>query len=296
MTLQPPQPVQGTLFRVSVTAAPGDSISAIRATLAGEPLHFHHATGATWNALAALPVDAAGTVHLPLVLSHGDGRTDTLAAAITVARGAYHLEKLTVAPKFGAPPDSATAARIRGEQERAFAISAHSHDEPLLFDGRVVRPRATRITSGYGGGREFNGQVQSRHLGTDFAGAVGAPVRAAARGVVALVASFFLAGNVIYIDHGEGLVSAYFHLSHQDVAVGDTVQPGQVIGRVGATGRVTGPHLHWVVRYGHVSVDPPESARIARYSALADLRARCRTHPRRIEPASRDPAAGIARS
>jgi murein DD-endopeptidase MepM/ murein hydrolase activator NlpD len=120
----------------------------------------------------------------------------------------------------------------------------------------VLRPRDTRITSGFGSGREFNGQVQSRHTGTDFAGAVGAPVRAAARGVVALVDTFYLAGRVIYIDHGEGLVSAYFHLSKQEVAAGDTVKAGRQIGLVGATGRVTGPHLHWVVRYGAISVDP----------------------------------------
>ena len=104
-----------------------------------------------------------------------------------------------------------------------------------------MKPRDSRITSGFGSGREFNGQVQSRHTGTDFAGAVGTPVRAAARGVVALADTFYLAGRVIYIDHGEGLVSAYFHLSRHDVAAGDTVQAGQVIGQVGATGRVTGP-------------------------------------------------------
>jgi murein DD-endopeptidase MepM/ murein hydrolase activator NlpD len=76
------------------------------------------------------------------------------------------------------------------------------------------------------------------------------------RGVVALVGRFYLGGNVVYVDHGAGLVSAYLHLSRASVAAGDTVRAGQVIGQVGATGRVTGPHLHWVVRYGAVSVDP----------------------------------------
>jgi murein DD-endopeptidase MepM/ murein hydrolase activator NlpD len=98
--------------------------------------------------------------------------------------------------------------------------------------------------------------VTSRHMGTDFAGGVGAPIHAPARGVVALVDEFFLGGNVIYLDHGEGLVTAYLHLSEPLVAVGDTVSAGDLIGRVGATGRVTGPHLHWIVRYGTVTVDP----------------------------------------
>ena len=141
------------------------------------------------------------------------------------------------------------------ERERALAVSRASHSTPRLWQ-EVERPRDARVTSTFGSGREFNGQVQSRHTGLDLAGAVGAPVHAAARGVVALVDTFYLAGRVIYIDHGEGLVSAYFHLSRQDVAVGDTVAARQRIGSVGATGRVTGPHLHWVVRYGALSVDP----------------------------------------
>jgi murein DD-endopeptidase MepM/ murein hydrolase activator NlpD len=98
--------------------------------------------------------------------------------------------------------------------------------------------------------------VKSRHTGTDFAGAVGASVAAAGRGIVALVADFYLAGRAVYIDHGGGLVTAYFHLSRVEVAQGDTVSGGQRIGAVGQSGRVTGPHLHWVARYGVISVDP----------------------------------------
>ena len=105
----------------------------------------------------------------------------------------------------------------------------------------LTLPRDSRITSPYGGAREYNGQVTSRHTGTDFAGAVGAPVGAAARGVVALVADFYLAGRAVYLDHGAGLVTGYFHLSQADVAEGDTVAAGQRIGAVGRTGRVTGP-------------------------------------------------------
>ncbi len=93
-------------------------------------------------------------------------------------------------------------------------------------------------------------------MGTDFAGTVGAPVVAANRGVVRIVGAFYNGGNVIYVDHGAGLTSAYLHLSKQLVAVGDTVERGQRIGLVGATGRVTGPHLHLIVRYGDITVDP----------------------------------------
>jgi murein DD-endopeptidase MepM/ murein hydrolase activator NlpD len=98
--------------------------------------------------------------------------------------------------------------------------------------------------------------VQSRHLGTDFAGTVGSPVRSAGPGVVALVADFYLAGRVVYIDHGAGLTTGYFHLSRIAVKPGQPVVGGQTIGAVGRSGRVTGPHLHWVARYGAISIDP----------------------------------------
>jgi murein DD-endopeptidase MepM/ murein hydrolase activator NlpD len=93
-------------------------------------------------------------------------------------------------------------------------------------------------------------------MGLDLQGYQGDTVFAAARGVVALVEPFLLAGNIVYLNHGGGLLSGYFHLSEQLVAQGDTVEAGTPIGRVGATGRVTGPHLHWVVRIGTTSVDP----------------------------------------
>jgi murein DD-endopeptidase MepM/ murein hydrolase activator NlpD len=125
-----------------------------------------------------------------------------------------------------------------------------------LWKGAFVAPRASRITSGYGRARVFNGAVQSRHMGTDYAGTVGAPVKAVNRGIVRIVDSFYYGGNVIYIDHGAGVVTAYLHLSEQAVAVGDTVEKGQVIGKVGQTGRVTGPHLHLIARYGNITVDP----------------------------------------
>lgn len=251
VTWLPERPTQGTLFRVRLAATVDDS--RVTGRLAGETLHFSK-TASGWEALAAAPLDKGS--HVDLIVEIATNATvDTLRTKVPIAKGSYALEKLTVAPRFGTPPDSALQARMEREREKALAVSRASHSTPRLWN-EVVKPRDTRITSAFGSGREFNGQIQSRHTGMDLAGAVGSPVRSAARGVVALVDTFYLAGRVIYIDHGEGLVSAYFHLSRQDVAVGDTVTAGQQIGLVGATGRVTGPHLHWVVRYGAISVDP----------------------------------------
>lgn len=253
VTWTPERPVHGTLFRLR--AAPVTGIDTILGSVVGEPLHFRATADGQLEALAAVPLDHGRSLSVTLQVVRTGGSVDSVTVRIPVGEGSYTLERLTVAPRFGAPPDSATAARIARDQARARAVSKASHGTPRLWDS-VVTPRESRITSSFGSGREFNGRVQSRHTGTDFAGAVGAPVKAAARGVVALVDTFYLAGRVIYIDHGDGLVSGYFHLSRQDVAVGDTVEAGQTIGQVGATGRVTGPHLHWVLRYGTISVDP----------------------------------------
>ena len=246
-----------------------DSIGAVvdeptvRASLFGEPLHFRREPSGEYVALGGLPVDAPTAVPLVIVIDHPAGRADTVRARMPIRRTAYRMEQLTVAPRFGQAPDSALAARIAREQALAAEVSRKSHATPRLWDGEFQRPRTARVTSAFGDGRQFNGRVQSRHMGLDLAGAVGAPVLATNRGVVALVGDFYYAGNAVYIDHGAGLVTAYFHLSAVDVAQGDTVTPGMRIGRVGATGRVTGPHLHWVARYGSVTVDPSTLLEIA---------------------------------
>lgn len=251
---QPERPVRGTLFIIRVSGGAG-RVALVAGHAAGELLHFHETATGDFEAIAAAPLDGGPALDLPLLVIRTGGVVEPLRRTVALDGGGYAMERLTVAPVFGAPPDSATQARIERERERALAVSRAAHETPRLWSA-VVAPRETRVTSGFGSGREFNGRVESRHTGTDFAGGVGAQVRAAARGVVALVDTFHLAGNVIYLDHGAGLVSAYFHLSRQDVVQGDTVEAGQAIGRVGATGRVTGPHLHWVVRYGAISVDP----------------------------------------
>jgi murein DD-endopeptidase MepM/ murein hydrolase activator NlpD len=133
-----------------------------------------------------------------------------------------------------------------------------------LWREPVLLPRSSRITSSFGTGREFNGKVMSRHLGTDLAGEVGDTVTAPTDGRVVLVADFYLAGQVVYLDHGEGLVTAYFHLSQALVSEGQMVRAGDPIGAVGQSGRVTGPHLHWVMRYGNVSVDPMSAVALLR--------------------------------
>lgn len=248
----PERPVPGTLFTIRLSQVESDVTPQGR--VGSEPLHFDRDSSGGWRSLAPVPIDASK--ELQVILTCAGAPLDSALHEVSLATATYPLERLRVAPRFSQKPDSALVARQRREAARAAAVSARAHETPRLWSAPFRAPRDSRITSAYGGGREFNGTVTSRHMGTDFAGAVGAPVRAANRGVVRLVDRFFLGGNVVYIDHGEGLVTAYLHLSRHRVAEGDTVTRGQVLGEVGATGRVTGPHLHWIARYGAVSIDP----------------------------------------
>jgi murein DD-endopeptidase MepM/ murein hydrolase activator NlpD len=257
ISVVPAHPAPGALVRVvlATNPVPGDSVVAVSGTMAGEPLHFARAGIGSYRALGGMPVDAASTTAEAVVV-HASGRADTVRAEIALPPLPPPKEKLDVASQFGQPLDSALEARVAREVEIAHEIGRKSHESPRLWTAPFARPRPSAITSRFGAGRTFNGQVTSRHLGVDLRGAAGAPVRAANRGVVAAVDTFYLGGRIIYTDHGEGIVTAYMHLSKFLVAVGDTVARGQRIGLVGATGRVTGPHLHWAARYGSLTVNP----------------------------------------
>ena len=257
VTVVPAHPAPGAIVRVvlRVTAPAGDSVVTVSGTMAGEPLHFARSGMGSYRAVGGMPVDAASATAEAVVV-HASGRADTVRAEVALPPLPPPKEKLDVAAQFGQPLDSALEARVAREVEIAHEIGQRSHETPRLWTAPFIRPRPSAITSRFGAGRTFNGRVTSRHLGVDLRGAAGAPVRAANRGVVAALDTFYLGGRIAYIDHGQGIVTAYMHLSKFLVAVGDTVARGQRIGLVGATGRVTGPHLHWAARYGSLTVNP----------------------------------------
>jgi murein DD-endopeptidase MepM/ murein hydrolase activator NlpD len=256
LVITPARPLPGALVNLTVSnLAARDSIVAISGTMAGEPLHFARSRS-VYRAIGAVPVDSSAAIVARVILVRTSGRADTVSASVTPPPLPPPAEKLAVAERFGRPMDSATTARVAREGERALAVGRKSHESPPRWSAPFQRPRASAVSSKFGSGRTFNGQVTSRHLGVDFRGATGAPIRAANRGVVVLVDTFFLGGRVVYLDHGGGLTTGYLHLSRALVAVGDTVARGQTIGLVGATGRVTGPHLHWTARYGGITVNP----------------------------------------
>lgn len=259
ITVSPNQPSPGSIVRISLSA---NGISSVEGELGGERLHFHRGSAGVWHAIGAIPLEASRSVSGFAVLDLHSGEKDTIPITVTLpaspppSRGRARPRRLSVSPTFTRPLDAETQARIDRENEKAREIGRQSHDTPRMWTAPFKRPRSSTVTARFGTGRMFNGTLAARHLGVDFRGSTGSPVVAANRGVVALVDRFFLAGNVIYIDHGDGVVTGYFHLSRALVAAGDTVARGQKIGLVGRTGRVTGPHLHWSARYGALTVNP----------------------------------------
>ena len=258
LTAEPVSPEPGAIVRLTLDVPESpDSVVSVRGALAEEPLHFLRAANGTWRAIGGVPVNAEGNLGASAVVQLASGKTQIARVTFNLPRIPPPVaQPLAVDSTFTKPLSAATIARINRENARAREIGRDAHNSPAMWTESFVKPRTAVITSEFGSGRVFNGHLTSRHLGVDFRGAVGQPVLAANRGVVALVDRFFLAGNVIYIDHGAGVVTSYFHLSKALVKEGDTVERGQVIGHVGNTGRVTGPHLHWAARYGALTVNP----------------------------------------
>jgi murein DD-endopeptidase MepM/ murein hydrolase activator NlpD len=278
----PANPVQGSVIQI-VVAPRGDlPLDTLRGHLAGQPLHFERGARGEFRALGGVPVGAASSLPVQIIAYAGNDSTFYFIR-IPVTGASFAVERLRVAPRFVAQPDSTLAARIAAERTAAIRVARRSHGTPRIWSGVFAPPSAGRITSPFGKGREYNGSVQSRHLGTDFSGVVGAPVRAPNRGVVSLTGRFYYGGNVVYLDHGAGLTTAYLHLSRVLVEPGDTVAPGQTIGLVGATGRVTGPHLHWIARYGEITVDPMSlaGADLPAFGAATARDTTVLAHPRR---------------
>jgi murein DD-endopeptidase MepM/ murein hydrolase activator NlpD len=167
---------------------------------------------------------------------------------------AFRTRRLTVDPDFVTPPPSA-AERIARDARLLQATWASSAPE-RLWTGSFVAPVGEPANSAFGSRSVFNGKLRAAHGGADFPSAAGTPIHAPNAGRVAVARDLYYSGNTVVLDHGAGLFSTLAHLSAFDVQEGDRVTAGQPVGRVGATGRVTGAHLHWAVRVNGARVDP----------------------------------------
>jgi len=257
--LTPAEVVAGSPELIVVTA-PADAV------LSGEwldrPLHFFPgADGKRWFALAGLDVAAkTGDSELRITARLHNGATRDLSTKVKILAGHYKNGKLTVSPKFVEPPPEAIA-EIKAEIELKKRIFASSADDPL-WSGNFRVPVTAEPTDSFGTRRTFNGKLASIHQGMDFRAATGTGVHAGNSGTVVLARKLYYEGNCVVVDHGLGLFTISMHLSRFDVKEGQQVEKGQLLGLSGATGRVTGPHLHWAVRWEGAYLDPAKLLRL----------------------------------
>jgi murein DD-endopeptidase MepM/ murein hydrolase activator NlpD len=232
------------------SAAP---LTSVAATLSERPLHGWLLPSGDWRVLAGLDADhPPGPLVLTVLGSRASGGPLSKVVTLDVQPATFAERRLTVPPKFVDPPAS-ERPRIERERARLQAIYAtRSETAPGVF----VAPVRHRRSSPFGSRSIFNGVPRERHGGMDFASPAGSLIRAPAAGRVVLVGPLYWTGNTVVLDHGQGLYSILAHMTRTLVREGETVARGARLGTVGATGRVTGPHLHWSVRLGGTRVDP----------------------------------------
>jgi murein DD-endopeptidase MepM/ murein hydrolase activator NlpD len=202
---------------------------------------------------ALLPVGInaeVGVATLHCSPAHGAA----FAREIAITGNTFASQELTVEGKFVNPPKK-VEAQIKKDREHN-AVALRTKSSQAKWELPFYRPVSGSVSSTFGLRRVFNKQPRNPHLGLDLRGATGTPIRACASGTVLLSEKQYYSGNCVYIDHGMGVITTYLHMSETRVQPGQAVERGQVIGLVGATGRVTGPHLHLGVYILGTAVDP----------------------------------------
>jgi murein DD-endopeptidase MepM/ murein hydrolase activator NlpD len=204
-----------------------------------------------WLAIVGIPLSTKPGPH-KIKVSTPSGTVDV---PFQITDKSYRTQSLTIKNDRQVNPKSEDLKRIESEQERSnVALSKFSTGGAPVF--ALASPVDGQRSDSYGSRRIFNGQPRNPHSGMDIAAAKGTPIHSPAAGTVVEAGTFFFNGNTLFIDHGYGLVTMYCHLSEINVKVGDRLAAGDVVGTVGATGRVTGPHLHFGVALNRAMVDP----------------------------------------
>lgn len=254
-TIEPADVFPGDVLLVSVTTA-------LHPITAGTciwqkqhvPLHTSD-NGSSAFAFLAVPADEPpGAAMVRITATARDSTPLTARAAFTILAKEFPLQCLTL-PESQVTLSKKNLARHRREKKQIDTVLGGLRPEKL-WRNRFQAPVPGTLISPFGVRRRINGKPRSSHSGVDLRAKTGEPVHACSDGLVILTGSHFFAGNSVYVDHGMGIVSMYFHLSQISVTPGDHVAAGQIVGLAGSTGRSTGSHLHWGVRVNGCTVNP----------------------------------------
>jgi len=238
-------PWPGGIAVVDIASGPRPAVS-----IAGKPVLVVE-TSAGYRAIIGIPLDQSVDDPLRIEISQGDSRE---SKSIELRDTNYHVQRLTVDRKY-VNPGEAALQRI-GEERKLIDAALNNWRVQPLSDVVFRSPADGARSSSFGSRRIFNDQPRSPHKGMDISAAAGSPITVPLNAIVALTGDFYFNGNTVILDHGQGLISLYCHLKEIAVANGDVVQAGDILGTVGATGRVTGAHLHFATYLNGTAVDP----------------------------------------
>ena len=240
------------LFRVLASS----KVRSLSASWLGHELVFFHQDQSTaWYALAGVPVETApGRYDLRVKEILAGNKLAEIRVTVKVGRASYPKITIKVARQFTEPSPQQVQeiAADKEVKQKTFAVETPER----MWKGPFLPPVSAPISDVFGTARVINQEVKSRHLGLDYGVSTGTPVHAVNQGTVLLARPLFFEGNCVVLDHGQGLLSLYLHLSDFRVKEGDEITAGQLIGLSGGTGRATGPHLHLAVRWQGVYVNP----------------------------------------
>ncbi|HKX08293.1 MAG TPA: M23 family metallopeptidase [Stellaceae bacterium] len=192
--------------------------------------------------------------RMRLAAAFPDGRTTT--REIVLEKREYQIQRIDGLPPQMVTPDPALTTRIKAELDKVHSVRKTESDQ-LAFESALEWPVTGPISGVYGSQRILNGEPRAPHLGVDIVAPTGTPIHADSAGTVTLAEhDLYFTGGTVIVDHGYGLSTIYQHMSRLDVTVGQHLEQGDLVGAVGATGRVTGPHLHWGMNWYDVAIDP----------------------------------------
>jgi hypothetical protein len=252
---EPARIVNGSpvLFRVTAPA----SVKELTGNFLGQELGFRRSAGCNcWYALAGVSLNTKPGRYTLHLAGKGAGMDADAAfdSGVLVGSARYPSSTLKIAPGFVEPPKE-QLARIEEDQAAKKQAFAATRPEPL-WAGRFLPPAPAEISGVFGTARVLNGVKKSQHTGLDFRVGTGTPVHATNNGMVILARPLYFEGNCVMVDHGQGLLTMYLHLSEIKVKEGDHVEAGQLLGLSGGTGRSTAPHLHFAVRWRGEYLNP----------------------------------------